>query len=184
MAWVDDRIWCHPKFTDLSAPAFRAYIQGVAYSCGMNTRGHLSGEQQRLVGGSPKVRSELEKAGLWDANPSGGIDIHDWDEHNGKRDERRAADRERKRLARAKERDGQARTSARPSRGTSAGQSAGRSTLAARVDGSDRVTDEEPRAVKSRSNPDDDEPRITPGANGPGKAQHLQAQVTASLRTL
>lgn len=42
-----------------------------------------------------------------------------------------------------------------------------------------------PEAVTGTSNAaDDDEPRVTPAANGPGQAQHLQAQVTASLRTI
>lgn len=137
MAWIDDRIWCHPKFTDLSAPAFRAYVNGVAYASGMSTRGHLTSEQQKLVGGTSKVRNELVRAQLWDEN-SNGIVVHDWEEHNGKRDERRAADRERKRLARAKER----KTSA----GTSAGQSRGTSAGTARVDGSEgsEGSEEEP----------------------------------------
>ena len=128
MAWIDDRIWCHPKFTDLSSDAFSTYVRGIAYSAGMSTRGHLTREQQRLVGGTIKVRNELVRAELWDEN-SNGIVIHDWDEHNGKRDERRAADRERKRLARAKER--------KTSKGASAGQSAGTSAGPAHVDGSE-----------------------------------------------
>lgn len=130
MAWVDDRIWCHPKFTDLTAQAFRAYVQGLAYSSGMNTRGRLTQAQQQLVGSDASIRAELVQARLWDRAERGVVCIHDWDDHNGKRDERRAADRERKRLARAK-------TSAGQSAGTSAGQNGGQSTAAAHVDGSE-----------------------------------------------
>lgn len=141
MAWVDDRIWCHPKFTDLSALAFRVYIQAIAYSAGMSTRGRLSVEQQRLVGSNLKVRNELVKSRLWDAKKTGEICIHDWDEHNGKRDDRRERDRARKRADRLKDREESTGTSTDPStgqsEGTSAGQSAGASTRTARVEGSD-----------------------------------------------
>ena len=100
MAWIDDRIWCHPKFVALSPRAFRAWVQGVAYSSGFGTRGRLSAVQLKLVGATEPVRRELIDAGLWE-NTADGVVIHDWDEHNGKRDERRAKDRERKRAARA-----------------------------------------------------------------------------------
>jgi hypothetical protein len=99
VAFVDDRIWCHPKFTDLSADAFATWVRALAYSSGMGTKGHLSPAQQKLVGGLPRVRAELVRASLWDENGSG-IVIHDWDEYNGQRDARREADRERKRRAR------------------------------------------------------------------------------------
>lgn len=100
MAWIDDRIWCHQKVTDISDKAYRAWVNSIAYSSGMSTHGNISEAQQRLVGATPKVRDELVAAGLWDANGSADVRIHDWDAHNGKRDARRAADRERKRLAR------------------------------------------------------------------------------------
>jgi hypothetical protein len=98
MAWIDDRIWCHPKFTGLSPAGFATYVKSVAYASGMGTKGHLDPSQQKLVGGRPIVRAELIAAGLWDINGDGQtVVIHDWDEHNGKRDERRRKDRERKR---------------------------------------------------------------------------------------
>lgn len=103
MAWVDDRVWCHDKIVDLSDKAFRVWVHGIAYSSGMGTKGHLSTAHQRLIGTTPKIRAELMAADLWDANGSDGVVIHDWDEHNGKRDERRAKDRERKRLMRQKQ---------------------------------------------------------------------------------
>ena len=102
MAWIDDRIWCHPKFTSLTTSAFAVYVKSVAYSAGMSTSGHLDAGQQRLVGSNPRIRTELVGARLWDENGNGlSIVIHDWDEHNGKRDERRKRDRERKRAMRA-----------------------------------------------------------------------------------
>lgn len=101
MAWLDDRVWCHPKFVDLSWRAQAVCLKAIAYSSGMSTAGHLTTGQQTLLGGDAKVRRELVAAGLWDENGDGtSIDIHDWDTHNGKRDARRAADRERKRRQR------------------------------------------------------------------------------------
>lgn len=125
MAWVDDRIWCHPKFTDLSAAAGWTWTKGCAYSSGFGTKGFLSREQQRLVGGAGGARRELVEAGLWEERPGGSVYIHDWHEHNSKRDARREADRDRKRKQRA------------ASAGQSTGQSAGVSAGTARVDGSE-----------------------------------------------
>lgn len=103
MAWIDDRIWCHPKFNRLTASAFATYVRAVAYSSGMDTRGQLDPATQKLVGGTTRVRQELVNAGLWDVNGDGRtVVIHDWDEHNAKRDERRRKDRQRKREMRAK----------------------------------------------------------------------------------
>lgn len=102
MAWLDDRIWCHPKIADLTDSAYRAYVNSIAYSSGMSTRGHLTVGQQRTIGATPKIRRELVGAGLWDLNGDGqAVDIHDWDDHNAKQDARRKRERERKRQARA-----------------------------------------------------------------------------------
>jgi len=145
MAWVDDRIWCHPKMTGLSAEAFRVYVHGLAFSAGLSTGGLLTADQQKLIGSDLKTRRELIRKRLWDQAETGSeITIHDWKEHNGKRDARRAADRERKRLARAKERDASAGQDAdKPAdipadkpedvRRTDSGQNVG----PARVEGSD-----------------------------------------------
>lgn len=98
MAWLDDRIWCHPKTASLTPLAFSAYVKGLAYSSGMGTKGKLDLAQQKLIGAGSKQRHQLVTAGLWDINGDGKtVFIHDWDEHNGKRDERRAKDRQRKR---------------------------------------------------------------------------------------
>jgi len=102
MAWLDDRGWCHPKTADLSNAAFAAWVKAIMYSSGMNTAGHLTAGQQRLIGGVGAARRELIAAGLWDVNGDGeGVLIHDWDEHNGARDARRERERERMRRARA-----------------------------------------------------------------------------------
>lgn len=132
MAWLDDRVWCHPKLADVSDRSFRIWINGMAYCSGFGTRGVLTPGQQKTIGSDARARRDLVAAGLWD-EVEGGIYVHDWDEHNGKRDERRAADRERKRSAR--------------SAGTSAGQSAGQKC----VDGSEGSdgSDVSPRAVAS-----------------------------------
>ena len=105
MAWIDDRIWCHPKFNALTPRAFATYIRAVAYSSGMGTAGHLDPSTQQLVGGSAIVRAELIAAGLWDVNGDGrSVIIHDWDEHNGARDARKVRERERLRAYRASKR--------------------------------------------------------------------------------
>jgi hypothetical protein len=130
VAWLDDRVWCHPKLADLTDRSFRVWVNGMAYSSGFGTRGLLTPGQQRTIGADTRVRRELVAAGLWDETTEGVL-IHDWDDHNGKRDARRAADRERKRAAR--------------SNGTSAGTSAGQKC----VDGSEgsEGSDISPKAV-------------------------------------
>lgn len=105
MAWLDDRAWAHPKLTMLSDGAFRAWVSGVCYSSGFGVGGRLELEHQRLIGASSRVRGELVNAGLWDDMGEGAVLIHDWSEHNDKRDARRAAARDRKRKQRDKERD-------------------------------------------------------------------------------
>src|SRR5690349_13483511 len=101
MAWLDERIWCHPKFADLSDRAFRASVHAIAYSSGFSCAGHLTPGQQAKIGADARIRAELIRFGLGDENGDGAsIYIHDWADHNSKRDARRAADRERKREAR------------------------------------------------------------------------------------
>ncbi len=99
MAWLDDRVWCHPKIIGLSDRAFRVHVCAIAYSSGFSTAGVLTAAQQTLVGCAAKQRLELVAAGLWD-DLGGSVRIHDWDEHNGKRDARRANERERMRRTR------------------------------------------------------------------------------------
>lgn len=103
MAWVDNRAWSHPKVVNLTDPAFRAWVSGICYSSGFLTNGILTKAQQRIVGASPKIRSELVGSGLW-IEDGDVVVIHDWDDHNGDRDrrekERREKDAARKRLER------------------------------------------------------------------------------------
>ncbi len=103
MAWLDDRVWSHPKFADLSAAAFRSYVYGVCYSSGFGTRGKLTSGMLKTLCVTRAQRRALTDAGLWHETGDG-IAIHDWENHNGKRDDRRARDRERKRKERATER--------------------------------------------------------------------------------
>jgi hypothetical protein len=138
MAWIDDRIWCHPKFTDVSPRGCWTWVKGVAYSTGFATRGVLTSGQQTAIGSTPKIRQELVAAGLWEQAVDNAILIHDWADHNSKRDDRRAADRARKRAARAADKSGHSGgTSNGASAGPSAGASSGTSTVSARVDGSE-----------------------------------------------
>lgn len=126
MAWVDDLVWCKPSFLAVPTPAFRVWVHGLAYSNGLTTRGTLTAAHQRLLGSSPKIRAALIEHGLWEERTGGDVYIHGWQERNGRTDERRVKDRDRKRL----------------SRSVSAGQSSGQSTVvsapvsavAARVD--------------------------------------------------
>jgi hypothetical protein len=61
----------------------------------------LTPAQQRLVGANERVRRELVGADLWvELDECGNVEINDWEEHNDKRDAKRAADRERKRRER------------------------------------------------------------------------------------
>ena len=104
MAWIDDRLWGHPKVAPIPDKAFRVYVNGLAYSAGMGLGGKLEPAHQALIGSTAGTRKALVAAGLWDENGDGkSVLIHDWDEHNGKRDARRAADRERKRNLRRKD---------------------------------------------------------------------------------
>lgn len=105
MAWIDDRIWCHPKVTDVSLPARWIWVASIAYSAGMQTGGALSAGQQSLIGSTAKIRRELVAAVLWDDVDGKSVQVHDWDNHNGKRDEQRAQARDRKRKQRDRERD-------------------------------------------------------------------------------
>lgn len=102
MAWIDDRIWCHPKMADLSSGAAWLFVKGIAYSSGMSTGGSLTAGQQALIGGTGGAKRELIAAGLWGLNGDGQtVTIHDWEEHNGARDDRRRRERDRMRRARA-----------------------------------------------------------------------------------
>jgi hypothetical protein len=161
VAWIDDRIWCHPKITGLTNSSYRAYVNGIAYSSGMGTQGRLDESQMKLVGAKKRDVKELIFAQLWDENADGSVTVHDWDEHNSKRDERRQADRERKRLERAKTKAfsttlsaGQTTDSPQDKteavRRTTLGQNVGPAHVEARADARPMTgegSEEEPKAV-------------------------------------
>ena len=99
MAWLDDRIRDHPKFLELSDRAFRTHILALCYCSQHATGGHLEPYLKATRVRKPVV-NELVSARLWDLEDDG-LWIHDWQEHNEKRDatadERRAQARERQR---------------------------------------------------------------------------------------
>jgi hypothetical protein len=169
MAWIDDRIWCHPKFIDLSPHAFSVWVKGAAYATGFGTRGILTAGAQKAVGSDTKAVRELVAAGLWTQH---GTDVHyhDWDDHNGKRDDRRDRERQRKREARALWASSAQDGRTLGADGAQDGRAPGRRTGArrARVDGSEG-SDREPRAVTSTERPARD-----PSANGPGDIDFTQ----------
>lgn len=101
MAWIDDRVWCHPKLADITDRSFRVWVNGIAYSSGMETGGVLTPGQQKLIGSSTQARQELVGAGLWDQLDENFVEIHDWSAHNSRRDERKREARERMRKLRA-----------------------------------------------------------------------------------
>lgn len=105
MAWLDDRAWCHPKLSALSDTGFRVWLSGICYSSGFGLQGRLERHHQRVIQTTPKVRAELIGLELWDEVDAGAVVIHDWAEHNDKRDARRMAARERKQKQRDRERD-------------------------------------------------------------------------------
>jgi hypothetical protein len=105
MAWTDDRLWCHPKYVGLSWRAKAVLRHSFEYAGGMGTRGTLSEAAQTVIGATPTVRNELIEHGWWEVNGDGAsVHIHDWEEHNGRRLEKRAKDRERLRRWRENQR--------------------------------------------------------------------------------
>lgn len=174
MAWLDPRIWAHPKYVGLSDRAWRVAVSAIAYADGFGTRGRLDPGQQRVIGSNARIRAQLVGAGLWHEDGAHVL-IHDWDEHNGKRDEKREHEREqareRKRRQRARERGEDpdvtpdvtppvTRDMHRDEESDSPARRDARARADARMTG-DRVTsEEEPQAVTSTSNHGD------PEANG------------------
>lgn len=143
MAWTSDTIWCDPKIANIGDAAYRSYINANSYSSGFLLRGCLTAGQLKTIGCAPRVRGELIGVGLWHDDGAGGIRINDWDDHNGKRDDRREKDRVRKK---------EARRSARASAGQSAGASAGQNCVEG-SEGSDGVTTTDKTSTAAASPP-------------------------------
>lgn len=110
MAWIDNRIWAHPKLLACTPRARWVYVAGLAYSAGFSTRGTLTKSHQKAIGSTAKTRQELVQNLLWHESETerGSVEINDWDEHNEKRDDaleaRRQADRDRKHRERERRR--------------------------------------------------------------------------------
>jgi hypothetical protein len=104
MAWLDDRLRDHPKIIRASAPAFRHWALALCYCSAHGTGGRLD-EAIKALGVPAKIVAELVDLKLWDRE-NDGLWVHDWQEHNAKRDAdldtRREAARERQRRHRAK----------------------------------------------------------------------------------
>lgn len=171
MAWIDDTIAAHPKWVPLTDRAFRTAVQAIAYSSGFGLRGFLEPAHQQLVGADKRVRAELVAARLWDDIGDGRVYIHDWDVHNGKRDDRRERERERKRRARREGRWNESdRTRDETQDGaqntTNKGRESGRAPDAApaRVEGSEGSEGTSTRAVTELQ----DAACATDETNGPG----------------
>ena len=127
MAWLDDRVWAHPKVVGVSDRAFRVWASGICYSSGFGTRGVLAPSVQRQLGATKQVKEELVAAGLWEPGEDGLVEIHDWLDHNDARDNRREKDRLRKREERARKRATEDDPEEHDVRRTSRGLSTGRS---------------------------------------------------------
>lgn len=93
MAWLDDRIWAHPKIAGVPVAARWLYVCSIAYSSGFGLYGILDKGQLRALGATPRTKEALIVAGLWEDAGDGRIEIHDWAEHNEQRDGRVAESR-------------------------------------------------------------------------------------------
>jgi hypothetical protein len=169
MAWLDDRIRDHPKFVTLSDKAFRYWAHTLCYCSEHGTSGRLNDAVIALRVPS-KVTRELTSRGIWD-DEQDGLWVHDWQEHNGKRDdaveERRAAARERQKRHREKVR------ATNVTRDTSVTE-----RDASRVTNRDTVTRDTSRArAGARPNDqenDQDQEKLNPDLNPPPPEPELQ----------
>jgi hypothetical protein len=105
MAFLDDRLWVHPKWRLLDAEAFRVGIYGLCYAHGFVTRGYLTPVDFLTLDADDDLVAQLVDCGIWDPlDDSGGVTvrdghavrhaldngvrIHDWEQYN---DDERAA---------------------------------------------------------------------------------------------
>ena len=99
MAWLDDRIRDHPKIIRATPQAFRFWALALCYCSAHGTEGRLA-EAVRALSIPKRYVGELVRLRLWDSEADG-LWVHDWQEHNQKRDdaveERRKQARERQR---------------------------------------------------------------------------------------
>lgn len=126
--WVrlDDRFSDHPKVVGLSDKAFRVHVSALCYANRHRTNGVLSLGMQRALRATPKVASELVRAGIWELAPQGGVRIHDYLEYQPTPEEIAAHDQRREEIRRARAeagrmggiRSGQARRAAKQTKQT------------------------------------------------------------------
>jgi len=115
MTWfkVDDGWWSNPDTLELSLAACGLWSKAGSY-CGHRKSPFVSKQAVRMLGGTPKLASELVAVGYWDV-VEGGWQFHNWEEYQPD-DAERDKWRERKRRQREASRD---------SHGTVTGQSRG-----------------------------------------------------------
>lgn len=103
MAWLDDRVRDHPKFVGLDPRAFQLWVHALCYCSQHGTGGSLDAAIAALRIPKTIVR-ELVKRQIWDEE-DGGFWVHDWQEHNEKRDAARDEKREQARARQRKHRE-------------------------------------------------------------------------------
>jgi len=104
MTWIklDDTLPNNPKILPLSNAGFRLYIEGLCYANQYLTDGFLTQAVIRRLD-HDLAHLELIEAGLWD-EVEGGIQIHDYTEHQTSRaDVRAKRDQSRDRVTRYRE---------------------------------------------------------------------------------
>ena len=99
MTWlkVDDSIYDHPKFDNVSLRAVGLWMFAGAYCARHLTDGLIGLRAVVRLGGSEQIAQELISAGLWVIDGDG-YRFHDWHDHQPSRDEiheRRKASAER-----------------------------------------------------------------------------------------
>jgi hypothetical protein len=105
MAFLDDRLWCHPKWVALSDRAHRVGIAAICYAHGFGTRGELNASALRTIGATDDTTTELVTVGLWERNADrNAVVIHDWNDYNDdeRLDRKRELTRERVRRHRVR----------------------------------------------------------------------------------
>jgi hypothetical protein len=108
VAFLDDRVWCHPKWAALSPDAAWIGIRAICYAHGFRTRGTLNETALRMIGATDVTTDELVTVGLWERNGAGNaVAIHDWADYNDdeRLDRQRDLTRDRVRRHRARNAD-------------------------------------------------------------------------------
>ncbi len=106
MAFLDDRVWCHPKWIALSPDAAWVGIKAICYAHGFVTQGRVTADALSIIGATDEIVDEMIAAGLWERSARYGnaLVIHDWSDYNddANAERKRAQTRERVRRHRAR----------------------------------------------------------------------------------